>query len=154
MIMVLTLLPAESRIAEKLSDFTSENSVLAAAVGKISDFTVSEERRRRGGKRYFRIVLNRRRTEKKKKKRLQIVLTDYEEDGAEQEQQEETAETADAQTANLVSETKLSDVSDKKGFRKYYHLSYTRDRSPIFPLPLPMLTPQSWLQQYGKREKH
>ena len=55
MIMVLTLLPAESRIAEKLSDFTSENSVLAAAVGKISDFTVSEEKEKRG-KRYFRIV--------------------------------------------------------------------------------------------------
>ena len=50
MIMVLTLLPAESRIAEKLSDFTSENSVLAAAVGKISDFTVSEEKGEEGQK--------------------------------------------------------------------------------------------------------
>ena len=43
MIMILTLLPAESDAAKKLADLTSENSVLAAAVGKITDFTGTEE---------------------------------------------------------------------------------------------------------------
>lgn len=133
MIMVLTLLPAESRIAEKLSDFTSENSVLAAAVGKISDFTVSEEKGEEGAKDISESSESEKDGEKEEEK-LQIVLTDYEEeDGAEQEQQEETAETADAQTANLVSETKLSDVSDKKGSGNIiiYHTHATESYLPV-----------------------
>lgn len=38
MIMILTLLPAESDAAKKLADLTEGESVLAMAAGKISDF--------------------------------------------------------------------------------------------------------------------
>ena len=38
MIMILTLLPAESDAAKKLADLTADGNVLAVAASKISDF--------------------------------------------------------------------------------------------------------------------
>ena len=132
MIMILTLLPAESDAAKKLADLTSENSVLAAAVGKITDFTgteeeegedvnVEEERGEQDAKQ----------EKEEKESAVDIVLTDYNGEEADVQQEEQEKE-ADAETANVVSETTLTNVSDKKGSGNIiiYHTHATESYLP------------------------
>ncbi len=131
MIMILTLLPAESDAAKKLADLTSENSVLAAAVGRITDFTGVEE----AEKEQEEDASAAPETEDGKKDEtgnLDIVLTDY--NGESQNTQKETQEPeADAETANVVSETTLTNVSDKKGSGNIiiYHTHATESYLPV-----------------------
>ena len=128
MIMILTLLPAESDAAKKLADLTSENSVLAAAVGKISDFTGSSEAAEaetsedQSGDQD-----EEEGTDGSEGEVTDIVLTDYE--GTQETEQQAKA---DAQTANVVSETKTENVSDKKGTGNIiiYHTHATESYLP------------------------
>ncbi len=128
MIMILTLLPAESDAAKKLADLTSENSVLAAAVGKISDFTGSSEAAEaetsedQSGDQD-----EEEGADGSEGEVTDIVLTDYE--GTQETEQQAKA---DAQTANVVSETKTENVSDKKGTGNIiiYHTHATESYLP------------------------
>ena len=135
MIMILTLLPAESSAAKKLSELTSENSVLAAAVGHLSDFGTDEENKSDDSEES--VSKENESAEKTDdggeadKKKLDIVLTDYKESGGASDGSAKK-QTADAQTANLVSETKSTNASDKKGSGNIiiYHTHATESYLP------------------------
>ena len=138
MIMILTLLPAESSAAKKLSDLTSDNSVLAAAVGRLSDFGDTGAEKAKDSE--AEEEQNAEQTEKNGtdnsgetgKAKLDIVLTDYKEsdqtsgDSASNQQ-------AEAQNANLVSGTNSTNASDKKGSGNIiiYHTHATESYLPV-----------------------
>lgn len=137
MIMILTLLPAESSAAKKLSELTSENSVLAAAVGRLSDFGDTEEDKTADSESEEEQTLDEE-TENGtnsdgeiRKSKPDIVLTDYKEsdqnsDGGALKRQSE------AQSTKLASETESTNASDKKGSGNViiYHTHATESYLP------------------------
>lgn len=138
MIMILTLLPAESSAAKKLADLTSGNSVLAAAMGRFSDFgqmedtedtedivdSMEEDTEKKDGE-------ESEETSQESKTKPDIVLTDYKETDQKADDGE-TQQKAAAETANVVSEMQNTNVSDKKGSGNIiiYHTHATESYLP------------------------